>query len=137
MPIDMLVLMTWTTRDRAPVIDEAIGRELAALLPKLAAKKGATIIELAIVATHVHVVVSLNGAFDLPVLAQAMKGASGRLINLAYNDTHEVLRWAPGYDARSVGRRTLLKIREYFDRQGVHHDTKLLARWSRTMDIAA
>jgi len=130
MAIELLVLMTWTTWNREPRIDKPIADHLSRLLPLLAAKASSEMLDLAIVPTHVHVVIRVGGRFELPVLAQALKGASARLVNQSAHGCI-ALRWAAGYDARSIGRRQLPGYRSYLDRQGRHHGTSLLARWSK------
>lgn len=129
MAIDVLILLTWTTWNRAPLIDAPVADHLRHLLPLLAVKAGGQMHELSIVPTHVHAVVELRAKYDIPTLAQALKGTTARLVNQSAGG-RIALRWANGYDARSVGRRQLDVIRRYLDRQDTHHNEPLLARWS-------
>jgi REP element-mobilizing transposase RayT len=135
MAFDLLVFITWTTHDRARLIDADVAAELKRLLPVLASKSGASLVELAIVETHVHTVLSLGRAFDIAVLAQSLKGASCRLINQAV-PRRRPLRWASGYDLHSVSRRSMPAVRRYFDQQGVHHHETLFVRWTAAAGTA-
>ncbi len=129
MAFDLLVFITWTTLDRARLIDSQVAAELKKLLPVLASKAGATLVELAIVETHVHTVLSLGRAFDIAVLVQSLKGASCRMVNQVVSRP-QPLRWASGYDLHSVGRRNMPTISRYLDGQGAHHNEQLWVRWS-------
>ncbi len=126
---DLLVLMTWTTANREALLNFQVAAHLVSLFPILAAKAGARLLELSIVSTHVHAVLALPVAFDLPRVAQQLKGASARRVN-ADHHLRRVVRWANGYDVRSISRRNLPDVCRYLDRQGEHHATALLARWS-------
>lgn len=134
MPIDLLALVTWTTRDRESRLDHESAEYLRSLLPLLARKAGADLLELAVTPTHVHAVVSLGARFDAPRLAQELKGASSRLINQR-TPGKSPLRWAAGYDLRSIGRRNLPAVCAYLDRQAEHHRMPLLLRWSATRAV--
>jgi putative transposase len=129
MAVDLLLFITWKAWRNLPLIDARTSMQLARCLPMLAEAERAALCELAIVATHVHVVVEVRPRFDVPGLLQRLKGASARLVNRG-DGTRVLLRWAQGYDARTVSRRGLPAIRSYLDRQGEHHSQPLLARWS-------
>jgi REP element-mobilizing transposase RayT len=126
---DILLFATWKTWLAAPLIDVRVARQLQAILPLQAAKRGVRIVEAAMVPTHVHVVIEAGTTLDVPMVMQSLKGASARLINRD-RDTRRLLRWERGYDVRSVGRASLPRVRVYLDRQGEHHGLPLVARWS-------
>jgi putative transposase len=133
MPIDILLFITWRVNEGHPLIDEALANELKRLLPRLALTESARVIELAIVSTHVHTVMRTNRSPDLPRLVQRLKGASSRLINR--DQPHLAgLHWDRGYDARSIGRRSLDAVRRYFDSQARKHGVKWVVRYSCPQD---
>ena len=129
MPHDLLVHVTWTTYERMPLVTSGVATHLSALLPLLAERGGGELVECAVLPTHVHCVLELGPIIGLPRLVQYLKGGSSRLVNQATPSAR--LRWAAGYDARTLGRRGLPPLRTYLDRQAEHHDMELLARWSR------
>lgn len=127
--LDVLIFLTWKTRGSWHLISEALAQELLRLLPGLALTCEVRMIELAVVATHVHAVVRTPSSIDLPRVLQRLKGSSARLVNRARAaDAH--LHWDPGYDARTVGRRSLPAISRYFDSQARGHDLPWVARYS-------
>jgi putative transposase len=131
MAVDILLLLTWKTHANLPLLDASSADHVAGLLPLLARKARADILELALVPTHVHAIVECDARVDVPRLMQYLKGASARLVNGEASGTARAhLRWSEGYDARSVGRRDLYVLRRYLDGQGERHRTPLLVRWS-------
>ena len=66
-----------------------------------------------IVKDHIHVVLELPATFDVPRLMQGLKGASARIANRDGIANHESLRWAQGYELRSVGVGQLRKVIAY------------------------
>jgi putative transposase len=128
-PHDLLVHVTWTVQDRAPFVTAAAAEHLVGLLPVLAGKGGGDLLECAVLPTHVHCVVATGPVTALPRLVQYLKGGSSRLVNQAMGGA--CIRWAAGYDARTIGRIALPSLRAYLDRQAEHHRMALLARWSK------
>lgn len=135
---DLLVFVTWKTWASAVSLDEEIAAHLREALPRLAGLEGASLIELAIVGTHVHAVVEVTALTDIPRLVQRMKGASARFANRdGWSSTGRLLRWERGYDARTVARSGLPQLRHYLDGQAEKHGRPLLVRWSSGASIAA
>ena len=129
MPTLLLAMLTWATWGRAALIKPAHAAALAGLLPKLAEKGGAELTELAVVSNHVHTMLRLGPACDLSRLVQYLRGGSALLLNRLIVG-HARIRWAEGYDLRSVDLRSLPQLRQYLDNQGRHHGVPLLVRWS-------
>lgn len=122
-------MITWTTRDRAPLITESVAAFLRGKLPELAVKYGSRVIELGIVNDHVHVLVRLPTKIDIPRLVQGLKGASTRLVNRdGVASPARPLYWASGYDLRSVGLNGLKQARAYLQAQPYHHEDKALRK---------
>lgn len=138
MPHDYLVFITWKTWGSAPSLDDDMTAHLETALHRLAAAENATILELAVLPSHVHVVVEVSALNDLPRLVQRLKGASARFANRdGWSSRGRTLRWDPGYDARTIARMALPDIRRYLDRQAEKHHMPMLARWSSVRDKAA
>ena len=112
-PVRIYALVTWTTFGRLPLIDSAVETFLKKFLPTESQRHGAKLMALGVVRDHVHVLLELPPIFDVPRLVQGLKGASSRLVNRDGIARHESLRWAQGYDLRSVGPRQLRAATKY------------------------
>jgi REP element-mobilizing transposase RayT len=121
MPITLYALLTWTTRDRAPIIDAAGAAFLRTFLPRAAELHRAQVIGMAIVRDHVHLLLYLDGLVNIPQLVQRLKGASARIANRDSVLGDVRLRWARGYDLRSVSPRAVPAAQAYLARQAVRH----------------
>ena len=124
MPAQILVLLTWTTRLRAPLVGSEANALLARLLPAIARRHGADTIALGIVPDHVHHLLRLPLQIDIPRLVQGLKGASARITNREGKGGKERLRWANGYDLRSIGLKELHRAIAYVERQAEHHGVR-------------
>jgi putative transposase len=110
----------WTTLDRSPMIDAATQSFLDEFFKKTAAAQDVTIVELAILRTHVHMIVRIPPRVDLPRLVQFFKGGS------SYRASRQPgnilgLRWAAEYSATSISPRQLETVRNYLRTQPEHH----------------
>ena len=116
MPVTFYAHLTWTTRERAPLIDSEVERFLEQFLPKVAGRFGVRTIELATPVNHVHMLLQLQGVFDAPRVVQALKGASSRIANRDRIGGSK-LKWANGYDMRSVSPSSWVRVSEYIRKQ--------------------
>ena len=121
MPVRIYTHLSWTTFARLPLIDTAVADFLRRFLLGEARRHGARVIELGVVRDHVHLILQLPPAFDVPRLVQGLKGASARVANRDGVARHESLRWAQGYDLRSVGLSQLRNAVAYVRNQASHH----------------
>jgi len=120
-PITIYALLTWTTRDRAPLIDAAGASFLRTFLPRAAELHGTQVLAVSVVQNHVHLLLLLDGLLDIPKLVQRLKGASSRIANRDGVLGNVRLRWANGYDLRSVSPRGVPAAQAYLARQALHH----------------
>lgn len=79
-----------------------------------------TIVALAILKTHVHLVIRANPKHDLPELLQHLKGGSSHAINRLPGNTIGI-RWNPEYSVTSVSPRLLQHAVGYVEKQGQRH----------------
>ena len=68
--------LAWTTRDRLPMINVAARAFLDAFFRKTAIRQESEVVGLAILQTHVHMLVRTPARIDLPRLVQFFKGGS-------------------------------------------------------------
>ncbi len=126
----LLVHIVWTTRDRAATIDRHRAAFLWENLPIIARQERARILELGIVATHLHLLVRLHPSTVIPRLLQRMKGGTATLINKQVVAQGPALRWAKGYSVISVSPRQLDIAAAYVRHQPTHHPHEAIPGWS-------
>ncbi|MEE8115854.1 MAG: IS200/IS605 family transposase [Gemmatimonadales bacterium] len=121
MPVTLYAHLTWTTLRREPLIDKAIEEFLRRFLPHAARRHGADVLAAGIVNDHLHLLIMLPPVIDIPRLVQGLKGASARVANRDGIARAEKLRWASGYDLRSVSPRAVPAARRYIESQPHRH----------------
>ncbi|MEO8030943.1 MAG: IS200/IS605 family transposase [Gemmatimonadota bacterium] len=123
--------LVWTTRDRQPLIDAGIAGFLTTFLRAVATREGAQLLEIGVVATHVHLLLTAPPTAVLPNLIQALKGASSRVAKRdGASSTGVELRWAQGYHLSTIGERQLEQVRHYLRKQSAHHPDHAINDWS-------
>jgi putative transposase len=136
-PVRIYAHLSWTTFARLPLIDLPVRAFLEKFLTAECRRQEARLLELGVVRDHVHVLLELPGTFNVPRLVQGLKGASARIANRDGIARRESLRWAAGYDLRSVGRRELDVVRDYVRKQATHHPGKEVVDERRRSDPCA
>ena len=121
MPVRIYAHLSWTCWARLPLINEAVASFLAPFLLAESKRHGARVIEIGIVSNHVHLLLELPAAYDVPRLVQGLKGASARLANRDGHARNQSLRWDTGYDLRSVGGKQLPQVANYIRLQELKH----------------
>ena len=126
----LYVHVTWTTRDRTPLITATVATFLARFLPAIAAQERADLLALGMVTTHIHVLLRLDPSTVIPRLLQRLKGGSAML---AEGEGHcrpgGPLRWAKGYNIESVSPRSIATVAEYLLCQPQHHPRQAIPGW--------
>jgi putative transposase len=125
-PVRIYAHASWTTFARLPLIDDQVAGFLRRFVVTEANRHGARVIETGIVRDHVHLILELPPTFDVPRLMQGLKGASARIANRDGIATRESLRWAQGYDLRSIGPRQLRGVIAYVRSQADRHPEQAL-----------
>ena len=108
------------------MITGGVAEFLQRFVPTEAQKKNARVLALGMVCDHVHIVLEIPSAIDLPKLLQAFKGGSSRVINADDSITRIGLRWASGYDARTISPRMLTHAIHYVKSQEQRHPDKAI-----------
>jgi putative transposase len=123
--------LVWTTRDRAALIDAGTAGFLANYLRAIATREKAQILEIGIVSTHIHLLLTTRPTTVLLVLIQALKGSSSHAARKnGVATTNVELRWAQGYHLSTVGERQLDVVRAYVRGQPLHHPEHAITGWS-------
>ena len=122
MPSVLYAHLTWTTLRRESLIDASVAAFLRRFVPPQARRHGAQVLEIGILRDHVHVLLDMAPGCPVSQLVQALKGASARLVNRdGIVPAGRPLRWARGYDLRSVSPQALTAACDYVRRQAAHH----------------
>ena len=121
MPSVIYAHLTWTTRERATLIDADRADFLGRALPNIAARYGAQCLTFGAVTDHLHILLDLPSVYDVPRLVQGLKGATARIVNRDRIGKGPPLRWAAGYDLRSVSPDGRLDVERYIENQARHH----------------
>ncbi|HYL21509.1 MAG TPA: transposase [Gemmatimonadales bacterium] len=121
MPVRLYVHLTWTTLQRQALINRDVEAFLRRFLPRETQRHRARLLALGVVADHVHVVLRLAAVNNIPRMVQGFKGASARVVNGEGLTSRAPLRWAEGYDLRSVGVHQLRTVIEYVANQANRH----------------
>ena len=121
--------ITWTTRDREPLITSDAAVMLRRLLPDIAAQERVTILELGLVQTHVHVLAQMYPTTAIPRLLQRLKGGTSVLVNRELGSTRvRPLRWAKGYNIDSISPKAVDLVRSYVRDQPRHHPNEVIPK---------
>src|SRR5436190_20097479 len=90
----LFIHLAWTTLDRKPMIDAATRSFLEEFFKKTAARQDVEIVEVAMLKTHVHMVIRTPPRIDLPRLVQFFKGGPRQL-----DTVRQYLRNKPNHHA--------------------------------------
>jgi putative transposase len=121
MPVRLYAHLTWTTLRRLPLLNPEAASFLHRFFRIEAKRHGVGVVETGILTNHVHTIVKLPPVIDIPRLVQGLKGASARIANRDGLMPRARLRWADGYDLRSVGIRQLPSAVRYVRTQADRH----------------
>ena len=126
MACTIILHISWTTFERRPMIGPSEAAFLDRFLPAETKRHGGAVLAKGLVADHVHLIVRTDVRFDIPRLMQGLKGASARVAN---RDGHSRtgLRWARGYDARSVSPSDLTNTVAYVTNQCRRHPDRVIS----------
>ncbi len=102
------------------MINAATQQFLDEYLRRTAAAEKTEVIALAIMSTHVHMLIRTPPRIDLPRLLQLFKGGSSYAGSRLPGNVVG-LRWAPEYSATSVSPRNLPAAISYLERQPQRH----------------
>src|SRR5438067_3483355 len=112
--------LAWTTRDRQPMIDRATRDFLGDYFRRTAIRERAEVVVLAILRTHVHLLVRTTPRIDLPRLVQFLKGGSSYAASRLPGNIMG-LRWSREYSATTVSPEQLAAAIRYIEEQASHH----------------
>lgn len=116
----VVVHVVFSTKNREPLIDEAIERELHAYLAGVCKNLGCSAYQIGGIEDHVHLACSLSRTVSLADLVQEVKQSSSKWIKTK-GETYRGFAWQNGYGAFSVGQSQLDALKMYIASQREHH----------------
>jgi REP element-mobilizing transposase RayT len=110
----------WSTKNRAPVIAEAVEERIWAYLAGIAKKQGMKAIRIGGIENHVHVLVEIPKTVAVSEAMRQLKGGSAKWIN---EERLFGMRfsWQDGYGAFTVSPSAVGDVAEYIANQREHH----------------
>lgn len=118
--------IVWTTRARAPLINIDAADFLCRTLRPVAVAQRATVLEIGLVSTHIHLLVRSHPLGNLVTMVTRMKGMTSRV---AKRDGIAPISWADGYDIETVSPGDEMKIRHYLRAQPYRHPQEAIPGW--------
>jgi putative transposase len=116
----VLVHVIFSTKDRMPVLEDAVRPELYAYLASVARNSGCECFRVGGTGDHVHVAVRLARPMTVAGLVEELKSSSSQWLKTK-SPALTGFAWQRGYGAFSVGPADLGALVRYIDVQEEHH----------------
>ena len=110
----------FSTKDRAPFLDDAIRARLFAYLGGIVRELGGTAVRVNGVTDHVHMLLELPSELGLAECLRVAKSNSSRWVHETWPDRKK-FAWQTGYGASTVSTSALPAVARYIERQAEHH----------------
>ena len=118
----ILIHITFSTKDRAPLIPEAREPDLYAYIGGVCRRMGSTLVAMGGVPDHVHMLVGLSKTVALSELLLNIKRDSSKWMK-EQDPSLSSFAWQDGYFAFSIGESGVEALRAYIANQKQHHNT--------------
>ena len=112
--------LTWSTFRRQPMIDAATHTFLDQYFRRILIRERITLVAVAFLRTHVHLLLHAEPRYDLPRLVQLLKGGSSYAASRQPGNRLG-LRWNREYSVTSVSPRLLNAAMKYIQDQDRRH----------------
>lgn len=137
----VLLHITYSTKDREPLIAEAEEPELYAYIGGICRGLHSPLLDMGGTANHVHMLVSIAKTISLADLMLNIKRDSSKWLNARPNRPRR-FSWQEGYFAFSIGESGVYDLGRYIANQKEHHKTidfkeevrKLLTKYKMPWD---
>ena len=132
---NVLVHMTFSTKDRKPLIRTELRSELNAYLVGVLKQLGSPTIVVNCVADHVHILCCLSKNHALAKVLEEVKKSTSKWIKTRSRSLQDFY-WQAGYGAFSVSQSNVDKVRDYIAKQEEHHRKMTFQEELRALLIA-
>ena len=116
----VLVHLVFSTKDRRPLIIDAVRPQLHAYLVGILGHHGSPSLITNLVADHVHILLSLSRTITLAKLVEELKTGSSSWMKTRGNEFADFF-WQNGYGAFSIGQSGVDQLKAYITHQAEHH----------------
>ena len=117
---DLVTHIIFGTKDRFPLIDTGLRKELHAYLGGIVKNIGGMPLTIGGVADHVHMLVELKPKIPLAGAVAKIKANSSNWVH-SFGGMRRKFFWQKGYSAFSVSRSNVERVRRYIEKQEQHH----------------
>ena len=117
---NVLVHLTFSTKDRRPDIDGAVEAELHRYLGSVCGKLGCQSLGVGGTVDHVHICFRLSRTVTIAGLVEEVKKRSSKWIKTR-GERYRLFTWQSGYGAFSIGQSSLEALQRYIATQKEHH----------------
>lgn len=107
-----------------------IARFLCRFLRSVAKRERARVLQVGLVQTHVHLLLTADPQTDWPLLIQRLKGGSSCEARKAGYSSAEGGLWDSGYNLETVGPRQVEVVRRYLRMQPERHSDEAIPDWT-------
>jgi putative transposase len=114
----MYAHITWHTYPRVGCVDAAAAVDVRSAVASAGKRSGVEVLRGAVLADHVHLVVSFRPDTRLSDFVRVAKSVAATRANRRVPGT---VRWARGYYVRTINRRDLARTVDYVSRQFERH----------------
>ncbi len=115
--------LVWSTKNREPLLEKNIRKEVFEHIRKNAKEKGIWLDQVNGFKDHIHCLLSLGCEQTLSKVLQLIKGESSFWINKQKISTSK-FEWQDEYYAASISHSHLHRVRKYIQNQERHHQQK-------------
>jgi len=112
--------VVFSTKNREPVITDAIKARLHAYLGGITREYGAIPIRINGIDDHVHELIETTATFVLPDFMRTLKANSSKWVHETFPSAR-AFAWQSGYAAFSVSRSNVPAVKKYIADQEKHH----------------
>ncbi|MEZ6235114.1 MAG: IS200/IS605 family transposase [Phycisphaerales bacterium] len=116
----LLVHIVFSTKDREPLITDAVAPELYLYLAGIGRNHESPVLAAGGVADHVHLLVSQSKNIAVATLLQHLKKDSSRWIKTK-SASLKGFAWQEGYGAFTIGESQVPALTRYIENQSDHH----------------
>lgn len=117
---NLLTHIVFSTKSRAPLIDEQLKPRLLAYMTGIVREVGGTSLAINSVADHVHLLLRLRASNALADAMRVLKTNSSRWVHETWPQ-RRTFAWQTGYAAFSVSQSNVEDVRAYIAGQEEHH----------------
>lgn len=124
----------WSTKERLPLIENAVGSKVIEVIETECRKRGAIPIACNTMPDHVHLLVSLPPTITVSTFIGQIKGVC------SYQHNHQLptrhwLKWQDGYGVVTIREAEVEKVIRYISDQQQIHESRKTSRFLETTEV--